>query len=132
MMDREFTFSDLGRVHWGTTIKLSLARGFAAGILWALVTSFGPAAAPVAASLLWPFVWAVIALPFAMSIQLVGMAFGMIIPLLGLFFHFIGSLMMCLGDPLVYLVNRTYPRFLNIADLNFINFRPVIFITHPD
>ena len=42
------------------------------------------------------------------------------------------ALYMCLGDPIVYFLNRAFPALFNVADLNFFNFRPMIFITYPD
>ncbi|SDU00361.1 hypothetical protein [Stappia sp. ES.058] len=128
----DFTFSDLGRVHWGSTLKLTAARGFFAGLVWAIILSFGQTAAPGGTVIAWPFIWAVAALPLALLLQFVGMIFGAIMPLLGLWFNFIGSLIICIGDPIVYLINRSFPSLLNIADLSFLNFRPMIFITYPD
>ena len=129
-MDRKFSFSDLGRVHWGSTLKLSLARGFFAGLVWAILI-YASQGAPI--NLLpTPFVWAIIALPLALFLQLMGMLFGAFMPLLGLWLHFVGSLMICIGDPIVYLINRSFPALLNIADLSIFNFQPMIFITDPD
>lgn len=42
------------------------------------------------------------------------------------------SALTCIGDPIVYLVNRQWPALLNISHLNFFNFQPIIFISHPD
>lgn len=134
---RDFSFSDLGRVHWGATIKLALVRGFAAGVVWPIImTAFGP---PVPSNLesigiflIIPFAWAVGAQPYAIIFHVVGRLFGLFIPLLGPFIALVASLMICVGDPLVYILNRYFPRILNIADLRFMDFHPMIFITHPD
>lgn len=131
-MSRDFTFSDLGRVHWGSTIKLMLVRGFAAGLVWAIFTSFGPMAAPMSTNLAWPFIWTILGLPFALVMQFLGMLFGTFSALFGHVFHILGSLMVCIGDPIIYLINRSYPALLNIADLKFFNFSPIMFITYPD
>lgn len=131
-MSADFAFSDLGRVHWGSTLKLTLARGFCSGIVWVILTNLGPTGPSMPEALYMPFAWALIALPMALFLQLAGMFFGAIIPLMGLWFHFIGSLMICIGDPLVYLLNRSFPALLDVADLSFFNFRPMIFITYPD
>ena len=128
----EFAFSDLGRVLWGTTVKLALARGFAAGIVWTVLVSFGPTPVPIEAILIWPILWSVCAIPLSLTIYVVALAVGSIVPLLGTFLTFFGSLFVCAGDPLVYTLNRHAPYILNVADLGFFNLRPVVFVTYPD
>ena len=128
-MEREFSFSDLGRVHWGSTVKLTLARGFFAGLVWAPIIGAAEGAAMIIAV---PFMWAIIALPLALFLQLIGMIIGAFMTLLGLWFRFVASLMVCIGDPIVYLINRCFPALFNIADLSIFNFQPMIFVTHPD
>lgn len=131
-MSEQFAFSDLRRVQWLATLKLTLARGFCAGIVFAILFLLGPDPWPVTKVLAVPFAWAVVAVPFALIIQVAGIVFGAIIPLMGLFFHFVGSLVVCVGDPIVYLINRSLPRLLDVADFGFFNFQPMIFITNPD
>lgn len=128
----EFTFSDLARVQWLSTLKLMLARGFCAGIVWAVITSFGAAAPELETQITWPFVWAIVALPLALFFQFVGMILGAFASSLGVFVSLVGALFVCAGDPLVYLFNRAIPRILNIADIAFFNLQPIIFITNPD
>ncbi len=125
----DFSFSDLGRVHWGSTLKLVLARGFASGLILALIPISSGA---LSQALIFPFALAVLGMPLALFYFAVGRILGMFIPLLGVFIQFIGGLLTCIGDPIVYLVNRQWPALLNIADLKFFNFQPIIFITHPD
>lgn len=131
-MSEQFTFSDLGRVNWMPTLKLSLARGFFAGMVWAIVTSFGDNGPPIGQALAMPFIWAILIIPMALFTQLLGLFLGMIIPALGGLCNILGALMVCMGDPIVYLLNRSFPRLFDIADLGFFNFMPMIFITHPD
>ena len=129
-MAGEFSFSDLRRVHWGSTVKLTLARGFFAGLGWAIL--IGASQGAEISLLAVPFVWMIIAVPIALTIQLSGMLFRAYIPLLGLWMHFVGSLMICIGDPIVYLINRSFPALLETADLRIFNFKPMLFITYPD
>lgn len=128
----DFTFSDLGRVLWGTTLKLALARGFAAGLVWAVITSFGPAPVPFETAVLWPVMWSVFALPLALITYVLAMVIGAIAPVLGTFLTVFGSLFVCAGDPLVYTLNRHVPDILNVADLGFFNLQPIVFVTYPD
>jgi len=123
----DFAFSDLGRVHWGSTLKLLVARSFFAGLVWTIIVSIGPNAVSGEDLLLTPFVVMLVGLPTALLCHFAGMflPFGLLIQLFG-------SLFVCAGDPIVYLLNRMKPELLNIADLSFFNFRPLIFITYPD
>lgn len=127
LVQDRFTFSDLGRVHWATTVKLALARGFCAGLVWAAIVSTGPMAPQGAQLLLMPFAWAMVAVPLGLFLQV-----GMLIPLVGGWLSICGALFVCIGDPLVYTVNRSLPAALNIADLRLFNFQPMIFVLLPD
>ena len=128
----DFSFSDLGKVQWTPTIKLSLLRGFSAGLVFSIVFLFASEGQNLAVLLVLPFGWALAALPYALIFYFTGVMFGALIPLLGLWFKFMGSLMVFIGDPLVYLFNLKMPHVLNAVDLRFINFRPIIFITRPE
>ncbi len=134
-MSGAFSFSDLGRVHWVSTIKIALARGLMAGLIFTAIQIIWPTSgAELTATKLaiMPFFWMVFALPIALILQFAGWVAGMFIPLLGLFITAVGSLCVCIGDPLVYLFNRFFPVLLNVADFKFFNFQPIIFITHPE
>jgi|GEM_PF-2954734 len=130
----DFQLSDLGKVYWPATAKIALARGFAAGLVFmllALVTN--PAATNDLGSLLvMPFGMAFVALPIGLFCNVAGKIAGAFIPLLGMFFTIVGALIVCFGDPLVYLVNRQYPQLFNVADFGFFNFTPLLFIMHPE
>jgi hypothetical protein len=130
----EFRFADLGRVHWPATAKVGLARGFASGIMWMLLNLImqPPSAGSIGSLLVLPFGMAVLAIPLGLFFQLAGRVAGAIIPLMGAFFNLVGSLMVCLGDPLVFFFNRRFPHILDVADFGFFNLTPLLFITHPE
>ena len=128
------TFSDLGRVNWLATLKVALARGFFAGIVWSLLVSITPSSEPTTllATAAFPFGWAIFAIPTAFFVLGVGWIGGMFVPLFGAMCNLIGSALVCVGDPIVYVLNRTFPSLLNIADFKFVTFEPMLFITHPE
>ena len=130
----DMTFSDLGRVHWLSTLKVAAARGFFSGLVWQVLMAFGPSPSPmsVVEIVTFPFIWAVIAIPLALFVQGVGWIGGMIIPLVGVLCTVLGSAVVCVGDPFVYILNRFLPALLNVADLKFMNFQPMMFILHPE
>ena len=127
-------FSDLGRVHWLSTLKVALARGFFAGLIWTVILYFDQITSPDSALTIisMPFLWALIAIPMALFVQGLGWIGGMFIPLFGLFCTVIGSSMVCVGDPFVYILNRFFPALLNVTDFKIMNFAPVMFILHPE
>lgn len=124
----QFTFSDLGRVYWPSTTKLALCRGFCAGLVWAAIASIGPAGSTEIPLLVVPFVWAFMAVPMGLVLQIA----GMLAPIVGGWLSIIGALFVCIGDPLVYVINRSWPGVLDIADFRLVNFRPMIFVLLPD
>ncbi len=127
-MSSAFQFSDLGRVAWLPTLKLVLGRGFAAGLVWTILLSIGEDGLDVQTSLLFPFVWALIALPFVLFTGVIGRVFGRYIPIIGASIMLVGSIFVCVGDPLIYLINRSFPRLFDIAGFRLFNFQPLIFI----
>ena len=130
----DFRFADLGRVYWPATAKVGLARGFASGLMWLLLNLVlsGGQGANLAGILVLPLGMAVLAIPMGLFCHLAGRIAGAFIPLMGAFFNLVGSLMVCLGDPLVYFFNRRFPHILDVADFGFFNFTPLLFITHPE
>lgn len=125
----DFSFKDLGKVHWPATLKVVAARGFASGLLLALVPL---SAGMIGMALLYPFAMAILALPLALLIYFAGKVSSMFVPAVGAMVQFIGALVVCIGDPIVYFVNRQWPALLNVADFKFFNFRPMIFVTNPN
>ncbi len=130
----EFQFADLSKVVWPATIKLALARGFFSGLVIAIIQNIllADQAGAASAFLIMPLGMAVLGIPLSLFCMLAGRVASLFVPALGLFFIVIGSLAVCLGDPLVYLLNRQFPALLDIADFRFFNFIPLIFITHPE
>ncbi len=82
--------------------------------------------------LLFPLALAVFGLPISLLIFWVGRLLGMFMPLAGALYSMCGALVMCLGDPLVYLVNKMYPALLNVSDFGFFNLSPLIVISYPE
>ena len=137
----DFQFSDLSRVSWGPTLKLAAGRGLTTGAIVAVAflvmgiasTSNG---APSGASLIgmtlaMPFVWAVFGPLVALLYWAAGWIVGKFVPGLGGLIGLASALVICWGDPILYFVNRRYPQLFNIADLRFLNLRPMIFVTYP-
>ena len=128
-VQERFTLAELGRVYWPSTAKLALCRGFCAGLVWAAIMSTAPAPHAEFPLLLMPFTWAFLALPTGLILQLAGMILPAVI---GVWLMLLGALFVCIGDPLVYVINRAWPGALNVADFRLFNFRPMIFVLLPD
>ncbi len=139
----QFSFADLRRVHWPATAKVGLARGFASGLVFLVINLI---MASADASVTWsdilytivmlPLSFAVFAVPMGLALLWMGRALDSLLPgfgqLLGAFFMAIGSLMVCLGDPLVQFFNRRFPHALDVPDFRFFNFTQLVFITYPE
>lgn len=130
----EFQLSDLKRVYWPSTAKVAVTRGFCSGLVIAVLQNLmaPPGSGAAMMFLLMPFGLAVLAIPIGLFCQAAGRVMGMFVPALGAFFSIVGALVVCLGDPLVYLLNRQFPALLDVADFKFFNFTPLLFITHPE
>lgn len=131
-MSSSFSSSDIKRVIWGATFKLAIARGLSAGIVFSIIFPFSGAASSIAEGLLGvlviPIVWGTVGVPLAMLLHFI----GMLLPVAGGWVQFCGALLVAVGDPLVYLLNRSKPHLLNIDNFSFFNLQPMIFILQPE
>lgn len=131
----DFRFSDLGRVQWIPTIKVGLARGFFSGIVLAILMSLTDAPTNETASSLFtiPFFWMIFSIPVAMGTRFMAILMDAVgVPTIGTMMLITSSLLVCIGDPIVYLINRSKPELFGVTDFNFLNFVPLMFILNPD
>jgi len=128
----DFRASDLKRTAWGATARLAVVRGFASGVVWGVVFLFVPSLVDGNLQIipLFPIILAVMGLPIALLIHGAGRLLSMIFPLAGSLYSMVGALVVCLGDPLVYIVNRMFPGFLNLTGFSIFNPRPLIMMTY--
>lgn len=123
------------RARWGSTLWLNLLRAFAAGIVWGLgilvvtLTTGEPSATP------WytvPFVAPFTYLLFVPIFLLAGKIFTTFVGGIGElavgFFSFVLSLMIAVGDPLVFLLHRQVPHLVPVDRFGFMNFKLVLFV----
>jgi hypothetical protein len=122
-------FTELKNVHWGATVKLALARGFLAGAVLILVI-VAKEQSEVERIFIVPPIWAIVGICSALIFHFVGRIFAMFIPMLGALIMFFGSLMICAGDPILYFINKQWPKLFGITDLKFLNLRPLILVMH--
>jgi len=76
-----------------------------------------------------PFIWAFLAVPMGLILQLAGMILPAVI---GTWLMLLAALFVSTGDPLVYVINRFWPSAMNVADFRLFNFQPMIFVLLPD
>lgn len=109
-----------------------VVRGFASGVVWGVVFLFVPSLVDGNLQIipLFPIILAVMGLPIALLIHGAGRLLSMIFPLAGSLYSMVGALVVCLGDPLVYIVNRMFPGFLNLTGFSIFNPRPLIMMTY--
>ena len=110
----------LRNIAWFATLKLALARSIASGAIFAVIL---PRIEP---TFLWwevMFSWAVGMTPALVLVYLMSLIFAPI----GLTFAFM-VLVIMVGDPLVYVFNKLFPRVLDVADFKLLNFTAFIIV----
>jgi hypothetical protein len=129
-------------VDWGATLKLALVRGLASALVLVIIGfMIGGFAGPGGGAggafrflLFWTFgasiggifyIWMLRAISAT-----VGQAVGIVVTVCTLM-QLIVVLMVAAGDPLVYLLNRSLPHFLQLADFKLFNLVAVIFVRRP-
>lgn len=126
------SWETLRRTDWDLTLRVALTRGFITGIfvmVFALVSN----SVPLWQALFVPAMWAIIAVPAGLAMYLIAFLITLIpaIGFAGLGFIFMGSIAVCVGDPVVYFLNKMYPGLLYVRKFRFVNFEPIIFILKP-
>jgi len=119
----EFSFRrDLKSVVWGPTLLLNFFRSLAAGIAWFIFSILINSTSP--SLLLFPIVYFIILLPTGL---IAGKLSEAGVPFAGLFSMFI-SLLVIVGDPLVYILHKIKPELVPIEKFGFFNLRLIIFV----
>lgn len=123
---------DLGPVNMAATLKLSLARGLAAATVWCVVMLF--LHAPLG-SIPMQFLMMVPTIAIGAPLyQLMVRGFKAVLgglPFVGLACNLIlliCALVVAVGDPIVFAVNKRFPDLLGIPDFKPFNLVPAIFV----
>ncbi|MHA1215623.1 MAG: tetratricopeptide repeat protein [Candidatus Hodarchaeales archaeon] len=119
----DFSFRrDWKSVVWGPTLLVNFFRSLAAGIVWfifsILINSTNPNL------LLFPIVYFLVLLPIGLIAGKLGET-G--VPFAGLFSTFI-SLLVTVGDPLVYILYTIKPELIPVEKFGLFNLRLIIFV----
>ncbi len=123
------TVDTLSNIAWFATIKLALARGFASGlVLAAFSATQGNSIAEVMGV---PFMWAIFSLFMFGLVYLLAKILSGVLPLINLL-PLLLSLMIIVGDPIVYVFNRMFPKILDLTDFKILNFNAIIIVYHPE
>ena len=127
------TSSDLGSVDWAGTAKLTLARGLSSAIVWSVLAlmmkgvPFGTI----------PGLFIQLVLAIAIGAPLYHLIVRGIRSVLG-GLPFVGlacnmmllacSVIVAIGDPIVFAINKSVPDLLGISDFKLFNLVPAIFV----
>ena len=110
---------EFSKIDWGPTIKLGLIRSWLSGIVLLLIifATDDSTDLTVGTMIIGMMFYPIVAL-------IIGGIFWLIsfIPMAGLLARIIWTLLFCLGDPIVYILNRTTDIF-NKIELKFFNFQ---------
>ena len=126
-MAKEFRFSDhIRHVLWKETLWHNALRAVGAGIVWGLLMALtdpdGNALGMIAAM---PVMYFVILLPVGLVASWLSS-----LPFVGLFAAFI-ALLVAVGDPLVYVLNRFQPRWVPVDRPGIFSLRIIVFVMSP-
>ena len=141
-MSKFSLYRDLNKVEWGKTIVLNMMRAFSAGIVSTIFilisgTKMGagslppitiPFIAPIAYICILPFFTIVLTIIEKVPIIVGG---GFIAKIVNIILPLSVSILMSLGDPLIYLLHQVKPEFVPIKKFNFINFEWCLFVLDP-
>ena len=132
-------------VAWPSTLGVALARGFASGSVMAAAIAISDppqAYASLGDLLVLVLSWTLLSLPLALTchgIAWLSRSLGKLLgsdsfSFVGLVFNGIAAafsvpgLIIVIGDPLIYLFNRLFPRVLRLADFTPLNFKVLIIV----
>jgi hypothetical protein len=132
--------SDMRNVDWGATLKLALVRGLASAVVLVVIGSMmggfsGPGGGGTGGAfrflLFWTFGAAIGGILYIWMLRAisatVGQAIGIVVTVCSIM-QFMVVLMVAAGDPLVFILNRAAPQFLDLADFKLFNLVAVIFV----
>ena len=131
---------DMPRVQWGRTLWLNLLRGFAAGIVWAIVLLVlgedapqGPHSTP------WYLVPLVLPTGYLCMLPFFVVATKIVTAVLGdaanigvACLSIVLGLLVIVGDPLLFLAHKLRPSLLPVEQFSFVNFALIIYVLRPD
>src|ERR1700730_6849101 len=113
------------KIQWGPTFLLHLMRAFSAGLIWCLVmmlTGARGTVPPLSLLLTFPIIY----FTFVPMILVISKIMSIFIDVLGEGFYamvsFFFALLIIVGDPLLFVVNRLKPGILPAAKFNIVNF----------
>lgn len=127
------TSPGLGAVDWTATTKLALARGVSSALVWCTVAAMMKGL--LIGNLPGLFVQLVLAIAigaplYHLIVRGIRAALGGL-PFVGLACNLMllaCSVMVAIGDPIVFALNKSFPELLGTADFKLFNLVPAIFV----
>ncbi|BBO83093.1 hypothetical protein DSCO28_36590 [Desulfosarcina ovata subsp. sediminis] len=119
---------DFKRIKWKETLWLNFIRAFFAGIVYVIICIFAGEGNTFADAfkiiLIFPFSYLFVILPMGLFMNFLS---GIGVPFVGLV-GIIFSLIVVLGDPIVFAIHKLKPTLVPVKKFRIINFRLIIFI----
>jgi hypothetical protein len=122
------------KIQWVPTFLLHLMRAFSAGLIWCLVMMFTGArgtVSPFSILLTFPIIY----FTFVPMILVISKIMSIFIDVLGEGFYamvsFFFALLIIVGDPLLFVLNKLKPGILPVEKFNIVNFSMMLFILDP-
>lgn len=112
----EFSITrDFRSIRWGATLWYNLIRSMAAGLVLGVLISFsgqqGAVGTAFGTPFIWPIIYLICLLPFGMIFGVV----GQFVPIANLFTLFVALLAVTIGDPIVCILHKFFPKLVPVA-----------------
>jgi hypothetical protein len=110
---RDFQITrDFRQIKWGATLWYNLLRSVSAGIIIGVFLAYSEKdpMTGLTAPLIWPLLYLTVFLPLGIVLSFLGR-----IPFVGLFAAFIALIAVSIGDPVVCILHKFFPKIVPVA-----------------
>ena len=118
-------------INWVRTLLLSLFRCYTTGLVISAALSFH-SGVEFGTIMFLPFLWVAVALPLSMAFHFLCIHIRKLMGEWARIPTSVAALITCLGDPVVYALNRVWPELFHAPDLRPFNLQPVILVHDSD
>lgn len=114
---REFSLTrDFRKIRWGATLWYNILRAIAAGLIIGILMFMfpkqqGDQMTALSGPFIWPIAYLFFFLPFGMFLGVV----GQFIPVVNLVGMFVALMAVTVGDPLVCIIHKFWPKAVPVA-----------------
>jgi hypothetical protein len=118
------SWRDFKRINWTTTIVLNYLRAFVAGLLWGVIFLITGINHNINILTLMPFIWPI----FLIIFYLLQLFFKKVIAVIGKLLYYIGLIVICPADPILFIINKYYPHIIPVKQYPLFSKELIIYV----